>query len=82
MSFLFFLPWFMILIPVIANEPVDWYKNHSYLATDTFLDIGVIMLLGFEGDDGEQYTEKLGRFKKGPSRRNLLIGDEIAGWSF
>lgn len=44
MSFFFFLPWFMILIPVIANEPVDWYKNHSYLATDTFLDIGVIML--------------------------------------
>jgi len=68
----------MILIPVIANEPVDWYKNHSYLATDTFLDIGVIMLLGFEGDDGEQYTERLGRFKK-PSRRNLLIGDEIVG---
>ena len=62
MGFFFFLPWFMILIPVMANEPVDWYKNHSYLATDTFLDIGVIMLPGFEG----------------PSRRNLLIGDEFA----
>ena len=68
----------MILIPVMVNEPVDWYKNHSYLATDTFLDIGVIMLPGFEGDDWRQYTEKLGRFKQGPSRRNLLIGDEFA----
>ena len=33
----------MILIPVMINEPVDWYKDHSYLATDTAIDIGVIM---------------------------------------
>ena len=68
MSFFFFLPWFMILIPVMANEPVDWYKNHSYLATDTFLDIGVIMLPGFEGDHVGPYTEKLGR----KERKDLL----------
>ena len=44
MTFFFFLPWLMILIPVMINEPVDWYKDHSYLATDTAIDIGVIML--------------------------------------
>lgn len=43
MTFFFFLPWLMILIPVMINEPVDWYKDHSYLATDTAIDIGVIM---------------------------------------
>lgn len=48
MTFFFFLPWLMILIPVMINEPVDWYKDHSYLATDTAIDIGVIMFLGME----------------------------------
>jgi len=44
MGFFFFLPWLLIFIPVIANEDVDWYKNHEFYATDTFLDIGVVML--------------------------------------
>lgn len=44
MGFFFFLPWLLIFIPVIANEDVDWYKNHEFYATDIFLDIGVVML--------------------------------------
>eukprot|EP00434_Breviolum_minutum_P030827 symbB.v1.2.027259.t1/scaffold2785.1/size70456/2 len=44
MAFLFFLPWLLIFIPLFANEDVDWYKEHSFYATDTFLDIGVVML--------------------------------------
>jgi len=44
MGFFFFLPWLLIFIPVIAGEDVDWYKNHEFYATDTFLDIGVVML--------------------------------------
>ncbi|CAJ1392982.1 unnamed protein product [Effrenium voratum] len=44
MGFFFFLPWLLILIPVFASEPVDWYKEHDFYATDTFLNIGVIML--------------------------------------
>ena len=43
MSLFFFLPWLLVLIPVFYNEPVDWYKDHSFLQTDTALDIGVIM---------------------------------------
>ena len=44
MAFFFFLPWLLVLIPVMANQPVDWYKEHSFLSTDTALNIGVVML--------------------------------------
>eukprot|EP00931_Biecheleriopsis_adriatica_P042206 TRINITY_DN2405_c0_g1_i2.p1 TRINITY_DN2405_c0_g1~~TRINITY_DN2405_c0_g1_i2.p1 ORF type:complete len:1595 (+),score=335.47 TRINITY_DN2405_c0_g1_i2:126-4787(+) len=44
MAFLFFLPWLLVLVPVIANEPVDWYKEHRDFKTDTALDLGVVML--------------------------------------
>ena len=44
MGFFFFLPWLLVLIPVMANQPVDWYKDHDFLSTDTALDIGVVML--------------------------------------
>jgi len=33
-----------VLIPVWANQPVDWYKEHTFLSTDTALSIGVVML--------------------------------------
>ncbi|CAK9054524.1 Protein FAM3B [Durusdinium trenchii] len=44
MGFFFCLPWLLILIPLIAGEDVDWYKNHQFYQTDDFLDIGVIVL--------------------------------------
>eukprot|EP00930_Biecheleria_cincta_P038729 TRINITY_DN2660_c0_g1_i5.p1 TRINITY_DN2660_c0_g1~~TRINITY_DN2660_c0_g1_i5.p1 ORF type:complete len:1880 (-),score=330.91 TRINITY_DN2660_c0_g1_i5:467-5422(-) len=44
MAFLFFLPWLTIIVPAIAGEEQDWYKEHGFLKTDTALDIGVVML--------------------------------------
>ena len=44
MAFFFFLPWLLVLIPVMANQPVDWYKEHVFNRTDTALNIGVVML--------------------------------------
>eukprot|EP00438_Fugacium_kawagutii_P034151 Skav228530 [mRNA] locus=scaffold796:328991:351330:+ [translate_table: standard] len=47
MGFFFFLPWLLVFIPLMASTDVDWYKdsgNHDFYATDTFLDIGVVML--------------------------------------
>ncbi|CAE8674628.1 unnamed protein product [Polarella glacialis] len=44
MAFLFFLPWLLILGPAIAQQPLDWYKDHRSLKTDTALDFGVVML--------------------------------------
>ena len=44
MVFFFVLPWLLVLVPVMANQPVDWYRSHDFLSTDTALDIGVVML--------------------------------------
>ncbi|CAL1139698.1 unnamed protein product, partial [Cladocopium goreaui] len=44
MIFFFFLPWLLILIPLYTHEEVDWYKEHDFYQTDSYLDLGVIML--------------------------------------
>lgn len=44
MSFFFFLPWLLILVPIASHEEIDWYKGHSFYENDSFLDISVIML--------------------------------------
>mmetsp|Transcript_81365 Transcript_81365/g.143597 ORF Transcript_81365/g.143597 Transcript_81365/m.143597 type:complete len:1943 (-) Transcript_81365:182-6010(-) len=48
MAFLMLLPWFTIFIPLLAQESVNWHKEHTSdfidLQTDTALDFGVVML--------------------------------------
>lgn len=78
----------MIIIPVMINEPVDWYKDHSYLATDTAIDIGVIMFLGIFGmkagmgwkfDAASFMLIRLG-FSRDGSNMNILNADLLYVW--
>mmetsp|Transcript_120371 Transcript_120371/g.286015 ORF Transcript_120371/g.286015 Transcript_120371/m.286015 type:complete len:1363 (-) Transcript_120371:278-4366(-) len=44
MSLSCFLPWLVVFVPAVWNQPMDWYKDHHFLSTDTALDLGVVML--------------------------------------
>eukprot|EP00931_Biecheleriopsis_adriatica_P097680 TRINITY_DN714_c0_g1_i4.p1 TRINITY_DN714_c0_g1~~TRINITY_DN714_c0_g1_i4.p1 ORF type:complete len:1084 (-),score=198.45 TRINITY_DN714_c0_g1_i4:118-3369(-) len=50
MGFLFFLPWLVLIVPALAGENAEFYKNypklkdHQVLNTDTALSFGVTML--------------------------------------
>jgi hypothetical protein len=41
---LFSLPWLVVLVPVLADQPVVWYKEHSWGETGTWLDLFVVFL--------------------------------------
>jgi len=41
---LFALPWLVIVVPVIADQPILWFSAHSWGQTSTLLDLAVVFL--------------------------------------